>query len=102
MIPTDLGLKPIPDLKKKRPIEVLEEGEVGPQKGIKQQKVAKDARDRRSHFVDSREEQNRADVHMTQCTWSLRLEVDRTPIPWNASVREFHRGRAGYIAEALE
>ena len=86
MIPTDLGLKPIPDLKKKRPIEVLEEGEVGPQKGIKQQKVAKDARDRRSHFVDSREEQNRADVHMTQCTWSLRLEVDRTPIPWNASV----------------
>ena len=29
-IPTDLGLKPIPDLKKKRPIEV------GPQKGTKQ------------------------------------------------------------------
>ena len=28
-IPTDLGLKPILDLKKKRPIEVLEEGEVG-------------------------------------------------------------------------
>ena len=47
-IPTDLGLKPIPDLKKKRPVEVLEEGEVGPQKGTKQQKVAKDARDIRS------------------------------------------------------
>ena len=29
-IPADLGLKPIPNLKKKRPIEVLEEGEVGP------------------------------------------------------------------------
>ena len=30
MIPANLGLKPIPNLKKKRPIEVLEEGEVGP------------------------------------------------------------------------
>jgi len=28
--------------------------------------------------------------------------VDGTPIPWNASVREFQRGRAGYIVEALE
>ena len=35
-IPTDLGLKPIADLKKKRPVEALEEGEVGPQKGTKQ------------------------------------------------------------------
>ena len=46
-IPIDLELKLILDLKKKRPIEVLEEGEVGPQNGIKQQKVAKDARDKR-------------------------------------------------------
>ena len=35
-IPADLRLKPIPNLKKKRPIEVLEEGEVGPYKGTKQ------------------------------------------------------------------
>ena len=35
-IPTDLSLKPNLDLKKKRPIETLEEGEVGPQKGTKQ------------------------------------------------------------------
>ena len=101
-IPTDLGLKPIPDLKKKRPVEVLEEGEVGPQKGTKQQKVAKDARDIRSQFVDSREEQNRANMRMTQRTWSPRQEVDKTPILWNASVREFQRGPAGYIFEALE
>ena len=40
-LPTDLGLKVIPDLKKKRPIQELEEGEVGPQKGVKQQKVVK-------------------------------------------------------------
>ena len=67
-IPADLGLKPIPDLKKKRPAEVPEEGKVGPQKGTKQQKVAKDARDKRSQSVESREEKNRADVRITQRT----------------------------------
>ena len=30
--------------------------------------------------MDSQEEQNRADVRMTQRTWSLRLEVDGAPI----------------------
>ena len=55
-IPADLGQKPIPDLKKKRLVEVPEEGEVGPQKGTKQQKVAKDTRDKRSQSVESREE----------------------------------------------
>ena len=64
--------------------------------------MAKDARDKRSNSVDSREEQNRADVRMTQCTWSPRLKVDGTAIPWNASVRNFQKGRAGYIAETLE
>ena len=52
--------------------------------------------------MDSQEEQNRANVRMTQRTWSPRLEVDGAPIPWNASIREFQRGRAGYIAEGLE
>ena len=52
--------------------------------------------------MDSQEEQNRADVRMTQRTWSPQLELDRAPIPWNASVQEFQRGQAGYIAEALE
>jgi len=41
-------------------------------------------------------------VHLPQSTWSPRLEVDGTVIPWNASVRDFQKGRAGYIAEALE
>ena len=52
--------------------------------------------------MDCRDEQNRADVRITQRTWSPRLKVDGTPIPWNASVREFQKGRAGYIARALE
>ena len=34
-LPTDLGLKAIPDLKKKRPIQELEKEKVGPQKGNK-------------------------------------------------------------------
>ena len=52
--------------------------------------------------MDSREEQHKVDVRMTQRTWSPRLEMDGVPIPWGASVREFQKGRAGYIAEALE
>ena len=34
-ITIDLDLKPNPNLKKKRPVEMLEEGEVGPRKGTK-------------------------------------------------------------------
>ena len=98
----DLDLKPIVDLKKKRPLEELEEGEVGPRKGTKHQKVVQKPQDKRSQSVDSREEHNRANVLMTQRTWSPRLEVDGAQIPWNALVREFQKGRVGYIAEALE
>ena len=70
--------------------------------GTKHQKVVQEPRDKRAQFVDSRKEQDRAEVHMAQCTWSPRLEVDGAPIPWNASIREYQRGRVGYIAEALE
>ena len=62
---------------------------MGPQKGTKQQKMALEARSKRSQFVESREEQYRANVHITQRIWSPRLEMDGAPIPWDASVREF-------------
>ena len=78
---------------------MLKEGKVGPRNGTKQQKVVQDAREKRSRFVDSREEQNRAEMCIT---WSPRLEVDEIPIPWNALVQEYQRGRAGHIAKALE
>ena len=39
-LPTDPGLQPIPNLRRKRPVNELEEGEVGPQKA-KQQKKGK-------------------------------------------------------------
>ena len=38
-LPTNLGLKPNPELRRKRQHEVPEEGEIGPSKGSKQQKV---------------------------------------------------------------
>ena len=91
-IPLDLGLKANLDLKKKRPVDTLEEGEVGTRKGTKQQKMVLEARSKRSQSVESREEQYRADVRITQCNWSPRLEVDEALIPWGALVREFQNG----------
>ena len=41
-------------------------------------------------------------MRVTQHIWSPRLEVDRAPIPWGASVREFQKGRVGHITKALE
>ena len=55
-IPADLGLKPNPDLRKKRPMDTVEEGELGPSKGNKQAKQTQDHRSRRSSSVDNREE----------------------------------------------
>ena len=101
-VPANLGLKVNPDLKKKRPVESLEEGEVGPYHGTKQQKVTREPRDKRAPSVESYDELERVKVRVTQCTWSLRLELDGAPIPYNASVPEYQRGRAGYIAEALK
>ena len=101
-LPTDLRLNALPDLKKKKPLKDLEEGDVGPQEESKQQKVTKDPHDKRSTSVDSREERDRAEVCLLQRIWSPRLEVDGATIPWNASVRDFQRGHAGHFAEALE
>ena len=64
--------------------------------------MAKDPWDKRSTFVDSREEQTRAEVRIPQCAWSPQLEVDGAAILWNASVKDFQRGHATHIVEALE
>ena len=66
-IPFDLGLKAKLDLKKKRPVDTLEEGKMGLRKGTKQQKMVPEARSRRSQSMESREEQHRADVRITHC-----------------------------------
>ena len=52
-VSADLCLKVNPDLKKKRPVESLEEGEVGSRQGAKQQKVIREPRDKRAPSVKS-------------------------------------------------
>ena len=52
---TDLGLLAMPNLKKRRPNQEFEEGKLVPRKENKQQKMAKDPRDRRGPSVDSKD-----------------------------------------------
>ena len=100
-LPADLGLKPNPDLRRKRHTEVPEEGEMGHSKGSKQPRQSQDQRSRRSNSVDSREELPVAQVRCPTRTWSPKLEVDGVPIAWDASLRHYRGGHAGHIAEAL-
>ena len=101
-LPTDLGLKPNPDLRRKRHTEAPKEGEMGPSKGSKQPRQSQDQRSKRSGSVDSREELPVAQVHRPTRTWSPKLEVDGVLIAWDASLRHYRGGHAGYVAEALE
>ena len=98
----DLGLKPNPDLRKKRQIETTEERELGPFKGSKQLRQSQDHRNRRSSSVDNREEPPVAQVRRPTRTWSPVLEVDGMPIAYDATLRHYHGGHAGLVAEALE
>ena len=43
-------------MRKKRTVEDLEEGEVGPQKGAKQQKKTREPKDKKAKLVESRDE----------------------------------------------
>ena len=60
----DQGPRVNPNLKKKRPSQELEEGEMPPQRGVKQQKT-KNHRDKRSKSVESRDD---IEVRCPQCT----------------------------------
>ena len=101
-VPTDLGLKPNPDLRRKRPVDTAKEGELGPSKGNKQARQTQDHRSRRSHSVDNREEPPAAQVRRSPRTWSPVLEVDGAPIAIDATLMHFRGGHAGLLAEALE
>ena len=101
-IPADLGLKPNPDLRKKRQMDTAEEGELGPSKGNKQARQTQDHRRRRSNSVDNREEPLVAQVRRPARTWSPVLEVDGMPIAYDATLRHYRGGHARLVAEALE
>ena len=60
------------------------------------------AKDKWASSVDSREDPSEANVGQQQCTWAPRLELDGVDIPWNATIKEYHRGRSDYVAKALE
>ncbi|XP_065623824.1 uncharacterized protein LOC136065073 [Quercus suber] len=98
----DPVLKPIPNLKKKRPLEPEEREVVVSPKTTKQQKVVRDHWSKKVSSVESREEPPVADVRRGQRTWSPRLELDGVPFSWETSVMNYDGGRAGLIAEALE
>ena len=102
-IPTDLGLKPNLYLRKKRPIDTVEEGELGPSKGNKQAKqTQQDYRSRRSSSMDNREDALVAQVRRLARTWSPVLEVDGMSIAFDATLRHYRGGHAGLLTEALE
>ena len=69
-------------------MEELEEGEVGPEKA-KQQKKGKVPKEKRTRSIDSRDE---AAMRREQRTWSPLLELDSTPISWDATLWESQRG----------
>ena len=43
-----------------------------------------------------------AQVRRPSSIWSPKLEVDGVPIAWDTSLRHYHKGHAGHVAEALE
>ena len=90
-LPADLGLKPVPD-----------ESKISPSKGHKQPKIIQDQRSKRSSSVESQEGPLTADVCRAPRIWSPKLELDSVPLTWDTSVRNYQRGQAGHIAEALE
>ena len=101
-LPVDLGLKPNPELKRKRQHKAPEEGEIGPSKGNKQQRVSQDQRSKRSNSVESQEDPLATHVRRTPRIWSPKLELDGVPIAWDTSIKNYQGGQAGHIAGGLE
>ena len=92
--PTDLALLAMPNLKKRRADQELEEGKLIPWKENKQQKMTKDPRDRRGPSVESRDE---AEIRQPQRSWAPRLEMDGAAIPYNASIWDAPKGHTNYL-----
>ena len=76
----------------KRPLDTVEEGELGPSKGNKQPRHIQDRRGRRSNSVDNREEALVAQARQSPRTWSPVLEVDGMPIAFDATLRHYRGG----------
>ena len=97
-LPADKGPRANSDPKKKRPLQELEEGEMPPQKGMKQQRT-KDPRDKRSNSVESRDD---VKTHRQQRIWAPIMEMDGAPIPYESTIKESNGGHSMYLAQAVE
>ena len=101
-LPTsDAALQPMPNLRRKRPVGELEEGEVGQEKAKPQKKgkETKEPKEKRTKSIDSQDE---AAIRREQRIWSLRLELDGAPISWDATLWESQRREVSFLAEALQ
>ena len=56
----------------------------------------------RGSSVESKEDQNMAEIRLQNPVWDLQLELDRATIPWNSTITEFQKEHAHYLAKALE
>ena len=65
----------------------LEKGEVGQEKAkpLKKGKETKEPKEKRTRSIDSRDE---AAIRREHRIWSPRLELDDTPISWDATLWE--------------
>ena len=61
--------------------------------------MAKDPRDKRGPFVDSRD---KVEVRRPQQTWASRLEMEGVAIPYDASIWDAPKGHANYLTQALQ
>lgn len=73
--------------KKRKEKEVVEERELVPKKGPKQQKTAKGKG--RVSSVKSKEDLNVAEVRPQNSMWDPQLELEVVAIPQSSSIREF-------------
>ena len=98
---SDAALQPMPNLRRKRPVGELEEGEVGQEKAKPQKKgkETKEPKEKRTRSIDSRDE---AATRREQRIWSPRVELDDALISWDATLWESQRGQASFLTEALQ
>jgi len=82
---------------------VADEGEVVPLDEGVPPKLPKTAKDKgKASLIESKEVEPVAEVRPLNPAWNPQLELDGAAIPWNSSIKEFQRGNAHYIINALE
>ena len=82
---------------------MADEGEVVPLDEGVPPKLPKTAKDKgRASSVESKEVKPVVEVRPLNLAWNPQLELDGAVIPWNSSIKEFQRGNAHYIINALE